>query len=118
MARKVVTELTDDMDGRSEAVETVTFGYRGKLYEIDLSQRNVERLDKALSPFVEKARPVRASNDGRTLSRRALSGSNGKGKLVDVKAVREWARGQGIELKARGRIPAQVVERYKQETGV
>lgn len=116
MARKTVVELTDDLDGKSEAVETVAFGYRGRSYEIDLSQRNVERLDKALAAFVEKARPVRTAapaNGGKPQRKRA---TNGKPADPDVKAVREWARGQGIELKPRGRVPAQIVERYRQET--
>lgn len=40
MAQKVVTELTNDIDG-SEAVETVTFGYQGRQYEIDLNPGSI-----------------------------------------------------------------------------
>jgi nucleoid-associated protein Lsr2 len=32
---------------------------------------------------------------------------------VDTAKVREWAKGQGIEVKDRGRFPADVVERYQ-----
>jgi len=120
VARKVVTELTDDIDGRSEAVETVTFGYRGKSYEIDLSQRNVERLDKALAGFVEKARPVRTASpvgNGKPVRGRAVKG-NGKPAGPDAGKVREWARGQGLQVNDRGRIPAGIVERYQRETTV
>ncbi len=31
--------------------------------------------------------------------------------------VREWAKGQGIEIKDRGRVPASVVEQYKTAVG-
>ena len=32
---------------------------------------------------------------------------------LDTTEVREWARAQGIEVKDRGRIPAEVVARFK-----
>jgi hypothetical protein len=38
--------------------------------------------------------------------------------VVDTAKVREWARGQGIEVKDRGRVPADVVEQYKTAAGV
>ncbi len=120
MARKVVTELTDDIDGRSKAVETVLFSYCGKSYEIDLSQKNVERLDKALAVFVEKARPVRATSpvgNGKPARGRAAK-SNGRPASPDAGKVREWARGQGLQVNDRGRIPAGIVERYQRETAV
>jgi nucleoid-associated protein Lsr2 len=31
--------------------------------------------------------------------------------------VREWAKGHGIEVKDRGGVPADVVERYKAAAG-
>jgi len=55
MAKTVVTQLTDDIDG-SEADETVVFGLDGKTYEIDLSKRNAAALRKALAPYIEHAR--------------------------------------------------------------
>ena len=36
---------------------------------------------------------------------------------VDTAKVREWARGQGIEVKDRGRVPANVVEQYQTAAG-
>jgi hypothetical protein len=111
MARKVVTELTDDIDG-SDAVETVTFGYRGRQYEIDLNQKNLDRLQRALAPFIQKARTVRATDGGRQRRRR---GAAGAARAADTKAIREWAREQGLPVSERGRIPAEIVERYERE---
>jgi len=110
MARKVVTELTDDIDG-SGAVETVTFGYQGRQYEIDLSQKNADRLQRALTPFISKARTVRGA-DGRQRRRRGAAGTT---RAVDTKASREWARQQGLQVSERGRIPAEIVQRYERE---
>jgi nucleoid-associated protein Lsr2 len=36
---------------------------------------------------------------------------------VDSTEVREWAKAQGIEMKERGRIPAELVARFKAATG-
>ena len=32
---------------------------------------------------------------------------------VDTAKVREWAKGQGIEVKNRGRVPAGIIEQYQ-----
>jgi uncharacterized membrane protein len=109
MAQKVVTELTDDIDG-SEAVATVTFGYQGRQYEIDLNQKNFDRLAKALAPFIQHGRTVRA--DGRQRRRRGAAGTT---RATDTKAIRQWARERGLQVSERGRIPAAIVERYQHE---
>ena len=36
---------------------------------------------------------------------------------VDTHAVRAWAKGQGIDIKESGRVPADVVARYREATG-
>ena len=44
--------MTDDLDGSDDA-ETVSFGFGGVVYEIDLGQKNRAKLEKALAPFIE-----------------------------------------------------------------
>jgi hypothetical protein len=39
------------------------------------------------------------------------------GNAIDTTAVRAWAREQGIEIKDRGRIPADVIAKYEAATG-
>src|SRR5438128_1765692 len=60
MAQRVV--YLDDLD-QSEGAETILFALEGKEYEIDLSEKNAERLRAALKEFIEAARPV----DGRSV---------------------------------------------------
>ena len=55
MATKTTIVLEDDYDG-GKADETVRFGLDGAMYEIDLSDKNADKLRKALSPFLEAAR--------------------------------------------------------------
>jgi len=106
MAQKTIVELTDDLDGEP-AAETVTFGLDGVAFEIDLSAKNADALRKTLEPWTGAARKVAVRRNGRaTVLRPAEVG-------VDTKAVRAWARSNGVELSSRGRIPADVVERYR-----
>lgn len=100
MAQKIHVELVDDLDG-SPAVETVQFAIRGRTYEVDLNKKNVERLNKALTPFMENGRYVRPS--GRPAK---------KGASNNAQAVREWAKQNGFEVSARGAIPQNVREAY------
>ena len=53
MATKVVK--LDDLDATEDA-ETVVFSLWDQKYEIDLGEKSQAALDKALSPFVAKAR--------------------------------------------------------------
>src|SRR6476619_6376094 len=105
MAQKVTTvvELTDDIDG-GKAEQTVRFAFDGHHYEIDLSKKKANALSKALTPYVESARKVRASR-ARSTTRRSAPQVN----LADVRA---WARSNGYDISDRGRIPAAVMQAY------
>jgi hypothetical protein len=115
MAQKVQTLLIDDIDG-GEAEGTVRFGLDGAEYEIDLSAGHAEALRKALAPYVSAARARRAPGaagrrPGRSGRRAASAGAPGP------TSVREWAKSQGIEVKDRGRVPAELIVKFKAATG-
>jgi hypothetical protein len=113
MAQKVQTLLIDDLDG-GEAEGTVRFGLDGTEYEIDLNAKHAESLRKALEPYLGAARRApgsparRPGRDGRRVASAAAP---------DPTAVREWAKSQGIEVKDRGRVPAELVAKFKAATG-
>lgn len=107
MAKKVETLLVDDLDG-SQAEGTVRFGVDGADYEIDLSASHAQQLRDALAPYVSAARRTGAS------SRRAGQKAS---RAPDPTEVREWARAQGIDVKDRGRVPAELVAKFKAATG-
>jgi len=103
MAQKIVTLLEDDLDG-SKADETVSFGLDGVEYVIDLNTAHANELREAVSKFTAAARKV---GRGKTPVRRAASSGS------DTKAIRAWAIEQGIPINSRGRIQADVIERYQ-----
>jgi hypothetical protein len=107
MARKIQTLLIDDLDG-GEAAGTVRFGLDGTEYEIDLSAAHGDELRSALAQYLAHARRAGGTARNAVRSRRDN---------VDNARVREWAKGQGIEIKERGRVPADVVEKYKTAVG-
>ena len=111
MAQKVQTLLIDDLDGK-EAEGTVRFGLDGAEYEIDLSAKHAEALRKALEPYVSAGR--RAS--GSAARRPGRSGRRAAAAGPGPTAVREWAKSQGIEVKDRGRVPAELVVKFKAAT--
>jgi hypothetical protein len=61
MAKKVETivTLTDDLDG-SKADRTVTFGFGGLSYEIDLNRKDAPALEKTFAPYIAAARKAPA----------------------------------------------------------
>jgi hypothetical protein len=103
MATRTVTELLDDMTGQI-ADETVSFGIDGVDYEIDMTKKNAAALRKAIGPWAEHAR--RVGGRRAPVLQHVPSG-------VDNRAVRAWAASNGIELSERGRIPAAVIEQYR-----
>jgi hypothetical protein len=105
VAQKIQTLLIDDIDG-GEAAGTVRCGLDGTEYEIDLSAAHSDELRKALGQYLAHARRVAGTAKGAARGRRGSA-------VIDTAKVREWARGQGIEVKERGRVPADVLERYK-----
>ena len=113
MAQKIQTLLIDDLDG-GQADDTVRFGLDGADYEIDLSAKHAEALRKALAPYLDAARRAPASVARRS-GRSGRAAANGSG--PNPTAVREWAKSQGIEVKDRGRVPAELVVKFKAAAG-
>jgi hypothetical protein len=112
MAQKVQTLLIDDLDG-GEAESTARFGLDGAEYEIDLSAKNADALRKALAPYVNAARRV----SGSAARRPGRSGRRASAGGPDSTTVREWAKSQGIEVKDRGRMPAELIVKFKAAAG-
>jgi len=69
-------------------------------------------LRDALARYTGAARRV-----GGSARKPARGGRRGAAGGLDTTGVREWARAQGIEVKDRGRVPADLVARFKAATG-
>lgn len=107
MAQQTIVTFVDDLDG-SEADGTVTFALDGRGYAIDLNESNAAKLRELLAPYIEAGR--RQSRNGAAPAARAAG--KPRADRERTQAIREWARGQGIDIADRGRIPATVVAAY------
>jgi hypothetical protein len=107
VAQRTEIVFTDDLDG-GPADETVRFGIDGTQYEIDLSKTHADELRAALQPFVASARRVSAAGSKRAAARPAAR--RGGPSPSDVRA---WARSEGIEVKDKGRVPAELVVKFQ-----
>ncbi|HWJ81982.1 MAG TPA: Lsr2 family protein [Nocardioides sp.] len=106
MAQKVNIVLVDDIDG-SDATQTVAFGLDGTSYEIDLNDAHASALRDALAEYIGHARKVggaRRRTSGRTSA--ATAGGH------SAAEIRDWARSNGYDVPARGRIPADVRQAF------
>jgi nucleoid-associated protein Lsr2 len=107
MAQKITVALEDDLDG-GPADETVQFAIGGTDYWIDLSAQNAAAFRRQLAPFIDHARKA-----GRGARRRPGRTASSRERSADMRA---WAKGQGIVVNERGRIPASVVALYEAAT--
>lgn len=113
MVKKIVEELTDDLDG-GPADRRTTFSLDNMHWEIDLSAANRDALEEALSEYMRAGRRLKKSRGGQgdppastppdALATRAAKGRRSK--------IREWARKNGHVVGDRGRIPADVESAY------
>jgi len=106
MAKSTIIEVTDDIDGSADA-ETVSFAFQGASYSIDLAAKNLDKLTRALAPFIEHASKNRgtAASTARKTSAKAT-------RSYDLIQLREWAGKNKIQVSRRGRIPGSVVDQY------
>lgn len=110
MAQKTQVLFIDDIDG-GEAEGTVRFAIDGAEYEIDLSARHTEELRSALGRYTSHARKVGGT------ARRGSGRAGRKPSSADSVAVRAWARENGYDIKERGRVPADLIAKYRAATG-
>src|SRR5580698_996659 len=110
MAQKVQTLFVDDLDG-SVAEGTVHFGLDGTAYEIDLNAEHAMALRNALAAYVSAAR-----RSGGSIRKPARRGRRASAEGLNPTGVREWAKAQGIDVKDRGRVPADLVVKFKAAT--
>jgi hypothetical protein len=107
MAQRVEVQLTDDLDGVDIPVgkgQTVAFGLDGKLYEIDLSNKNATAFRKVLAPYVDAGRLLRNTRGAR-VTRTHIGADN--------HTIKQWARSNGYQVNDRGRIPKEIRQAFE-----
>jgi hypothetical protein len=113
MARHTTVETTDDLTGENNA-EEVRFGIDGSEWTIDLAAASRDRLDKALTPYLDAAR--RTGHDAAPQRPRIQSATAAR---ESRRAIRRWWAGHedlaGQPHTGYGRIPNSVIRAYEQQ---
>jgi hypothetical protein len=110
MASKTITVLTDDIDGKELKEgegQTVSFSVGRTQYQMDLSDKNLEKFYDTLKQYTDKARKVGSARIG--------SQSTGAGARTDksqLANIRQWAKSQGLTVSERGRISKEIRDAY------
>ena len=100
MAQRVVTLLEDDFDG-SKASETLSFALDGVEFAIDLNDAHAHEMREVFNRYTKAARKT----GGRARTARPAPSNSGE--------VRLWAADQGLPVNTRGRIQADIMEKYE-----
>ena len=106
----LIHKLVDDLDG-GDAEQTVKFALDGIQYEIDLSDKNAQKLRDVFAPYV--ASGAKVARGGVVVGGRAARGRGGAtADREQNKAIREWAKKSGKDISDRGRIPQEIVDEF------
>lgn len=115
MARRIVHQLVDDIDGSVLEVgegETIHFSLNGQAWEVDLNEAHARELREALEPYISAGRRAGSGGAPRSSSSSSSSSRKRPARNPEVAAIRAWANDNGYSLSERGRIPAPVIEAY------
>jgi len=106
MAKSVI--IVDDIDGSADA-KSYTFALGDEKYAIDLGPDNYRALQEALEPFIKAAT--------KEAGKAVRSAGAERPSPAQLREIREWAAGQGLQVAPKGRIKASVVEAYNKAKG-
>ncbi|MBY6708086.1 Lsr2 family protein [Rhodococcus sp. BP-241] len=118
MAKRMIVELTDDIDGNGIAEgtgETIEFSVNGVDYSIDLKDKNASEFHRKLDYYIEHAERVGGRKRRTTPSTEISAGTEtapARRDPAQTRAIREWANSNGHDVSDRGRIPASIIAAF------
>ena len=105
MARVTITQYICDLTGQPVEEDehvTIEFTVNDTAYVMDTDKDGAATFDKAMKPYTDAARAVKAPRRPRK-----------SGGAERTRKIRAWALSQGIEVADRGRVPAAIIEQYE-----
>lgn len=114
MAEIFIRTFTDDLDGKpidSGFEQRVTFSYQGADYQIDLRPTNADKLEAALTPFIQSAQKVGTAKKN-SATQAATKSVTLQRSPEQLQAIRDWANSNGYEVSSRGRIKKEIIEAF------
>ncbi|MCQ4121353.1 histone-like nucleoid-structuring protein Lsr2 [Rhodococcus tibetensis] len=111
MARKVVVELVDDIDGTAfgEDGESISYAVDGVEYVIDLKDEHAKELRETFEYYIAHSTRVGGRKHRADLQANPVVARRQSG---ETKKIRAWAIEQGYEISSRGRIPTEIEQAF------
>jgi hypothetical protein len=109
MAQRTQVVLIDDFDGTEITdgdAQSVTLTWSGVDYSIDLSKTNADKFEKG-------DRAVPGEGAASRWAQEPVVQTVDFCRAGRYQGSRAWAASNGIELSNRGRVPAEVIEKYR-----
>jgi hypothetical protein len=106
--RQIIETVTCDVCRQaSDDATAVTLGWGRERWELDLCPTHNAELSRQFDTWTANARRATTSSSRSTRSGAAKSNDN------DANAIREWAKANGVQVGAKGRISSQVRAAYE-----
>lgn len=105
MAQRQTVTYVSDLSGKEitdNDSPTVSFGWDGADYTIDLTSTEAEKFYKAVEPYINAGTKVGRKGKARSSSTKS-----------NAAEIRAWAQSNGIDVPARGRIPQEVRDKFE-----
>lgn len=99
MARETIINLIDDFDG-GKADETIKYSFDGANYEVDFTHENADAFREYMEKYLKVSRRIGVANNSAKVN-------------SETAKIRDWAREQGIDVPARGRLSAEVMKAWE-----
>ncbi|ELB90975.1 hypothetical protein Rwratislav_21593 [Rhodococcus wratislaviensis IFP 2016] len=111
MARKVVVEMVDDIDGTvfGDDGESISYAVDGIEYVIDLKDEYAKELRETFEYYIAHSTRV---GGRKHRSDRQANPAAAKRQPGETQKIRAWAIEQGYKLSSRGRIPAEIEQAF------
>lgn len=106
MARRTVIDC--DVDPQHEATENIAVAINAEAWELDVCEADAKKIRDTIARLTKAARPINV----RDLSRRPTNGAVGP--EADPSIIRAWAAANGIACNDRGRIPEEIVAKWRE----
>ncbi|UOT08440.1 Lsr2 family protein (plasmid) [Rhodococcus opacus] len=111
MARKVVVEMVDDIDGTvfGDDGESINYAVDGVEYVIDLKDEHATELRETFEYYIAHSTRV---GGRKHRSDRQANPATARRSPGETQKIRAWAIEQGYPLSSRGRIPAEIEQAF------
>jgi hypothetical protein len=111
----LIQTRNDDLTGEPDAI-TCVITVNGRGIEIDLAEKSLQKLTKALEPYWQAGSESAYDIQRKGVGRRVTQSPPNVPDVEERRAIRQWAIAQGLmSPQARGRIPQSVVDKYRAE---